>query len=110
MKEEFFIVRTEDGIVIFFNELQPENTSFPIVLIDEGIFICFNLSSIEIKVCGSEISDNEEHLQNETEPMDVKEEGIFIFDKAEQPLNEFSLILVIFDEFLNLMQSSIIHL
>lgn len=31
-----------------------------------------------------------EHLQNETEPMDVKEEGIFIFDNAEQPLNEFS--------------------
>lgn len=55
----------------------PSNTSSPKLVTDEGIVI-----------------DENAHLQNEEEPMEVTQDGITTLDKDKHPANTFDSILV----------------
>lgn len=81
---------TDEGINICDNEEQPEKACLSILLTEDGIVIFSNdLQSLKIEtpiiVEGNFISFNEVQLEKHPLPIEVTESGIFIDNKDEHP-------------------------
>ena len=73
---DFPIFATEEGMIIWTNDLQPAKESFPIFITDEEIAIFFK----------------EEHSANDESSISVTDDGIETSDNFLHPLNVFDLI------------------